>query len=220
MKRIAYLKQVSERIEKGVDKDGVINDYKTKQKVLVPSKGFEYSMWYCSLTPIISDISELSVLKVLVWLCNDLKFNDYEVNLSKYYKEKIVDEMKISFSAVGNAIGVLRKYNIIIPVPGHERSAIYFLNPEFVWKGYTAERSKAQKKIFTLLERSQLPEKEKTAIEDVERFRIAEEEIRRDLASDNITLKVSSDGRLYCFGKCKPAKEEDEPGNWPFSNES
>jgi len=82
-------------------------------------------------------LSSKAEFKVLLAICELVRYNTNEVILIKPIKEKIADMSDLSYGGVQNAISQLRKKDVLI----RSASSTYILNPKYFFKGEDKERT-------------------------------------------------------------------------------
>lgn len=124
-----------------IDEGGQVLDEKTVSYVVENEKDFY--MTYCKVLGLIKDM-KLGEIKTLAWLVSNSHFNNNMVVVTGGVKEKIAADMDISVSTVSNSLKPLVKKKILYR--GNDvnakRDAVYYIHPEYYWKGSLAERKK------------------------------------------------------------------------------
>jgi hypothetical protein len=93
-------------------------------------------------------ITRADDFKVLLSLWKRSEWNTGRVVIIKGIKEQIAKEIGLDKTSqvVSNSISRLHKLNILI----REDTGIYYLNPEYFFKGYDTELSKTKEYVFSL----------------------------------------------------------------------
>ncbi len=135
----AHLKRkITDRV---IDENGVVLDEKTISYLVENEKDFYIT--YCKVLGLLKDLG-LGEIKTLSWLVSNSSFNNNMVVVTSGVKKKIAEEMGISANTVNNALGPLVEKEILYrdTDSGNRRDGIYYINPEYYWKGSLAERKK------------------------------------------------------------------------------
>lgn len=108
----------------------------------------EFYITYCKVLGLMEDMG-LGEIKTLAWLVSHLQFNNNMISASVGVKRKIAEDMKISVNSVSNALVKLVKHGILYrDNKSSGRDAIYFIHPEYFWKGEIAERNRKLKYVL------------------------------------------------------------------------
>lgn len=127
---------------------GEIIDEKVHQYLV--GNDTEFFITYCKVIGLMEKLNEGDI-KTLAWLVSNLQFNSNMVSASVGIKKKIAEEMGIGVSTVSNALVRLVRHNILYREKGGgERDAIYFIHPEYFWKGDIAERNRKLKYVMQI----------------------------------------------------------------------
>lgn len=131
-----------------VTPDGEVMNEKSLSYLIEDDK--EFYMTYCKVLGLFNDLGNAD-MKTLAWLVSNMPFNSNMQVITKGVKEKIAEEMGISVSGVNNALPKLLARKILYRDKDADkgRSAIYFINPEYYWKGDLKERNKMLKVIIS-----------------------------------------------------------------------
>lgn len=87
---------------------------------------------------------------VLGYIFKYVKINNGEILLNKITKELIVNESGLKLSLIESAICNLHKNKLILR-PFENRSAVYYINPIYFWKGTDTSRFKTVQKLSKLI---------------------------------------------------------------------
>lgn len=142
-----YLKkQTTDRV---IDtKTGEVIDEKT-HKYLVENNA-EFYLTYCKVLGKMEDMG-LGEVKTLAWIASNLQFNSNMVCVSMGVKKKIAAEMNIGTNSISNALVKLIKKGILYrDKDSGGRDAIYYIHPEYFWKGDLTERKKKLKYVLQI----------------------------------------------------------------------
>ncbi len=124
------------------DETGEYMDEKTVSYVVENEK--EFYITYCKVLGVLKHL-KLGDIKTLAWLVSTSHFNQNMVVVTSGVKKKISEDMDISVSAVSNALPVLVQNKILYrdSDSSSRRDGIYYIHPEYYWKGDLAERKRA-----------------------------------------------------------------------------
>lgn len=124
-----------------ISEDGEVLDEKTINYIVENEKDFYIT--YCKVLGLLKDM-KLGEIKTLAWLVSTSHFNNNMVVVTSGVKKKIAQEMDISISAVNNALAPLVEKEILYrdSDSGNRRDGVYYIHPEYYWKGSLAERKK------------------------------------------------------------------------------
>lgn len=128
--------------DKFIDSDtGEVMDEKTISYIVENEKDFYIT--YCKVLGLLKDM-KLGEIKTLAWLVSTSHFNNNMVVVTSGVKKKIALEMGISISAVNNAMSPLVEKEILYrdADSSSRRDGVYYIHPEYYWKGSLAERKK------------------------------------------------------------------------------
>lgn len=134
-----YYEQITEQIDKETGEVEII-ERTVKRKV---SKDKFIMLFLKDIRGII-DLSSKAEFKVLLAICEIVKYNSNEVILIKPVKEKIAEMSSVSYGSVQNAISKLRAKDILI----RSASSTYILNPKYFFKGEDREKANVIKLTF------------------------------------------------------------------------
>lgn len=168
--RKTYLKRVRTDKALGIDEQGVISEFDNPIFVAVKGKS-DFTLWLGTLQPVIRSITRLADFKLLYWIGENIKYNEGIICLNKFFKENAAKQMDISVSAIDKSISVLKENQVLLPFPGAARSAVFRVNPACLWKGSTRVREAKEKDFLEEIRLSNLPDKEKQAQIQIERYR-------------------------------------------------
>lgn len=109
----------------------------------------DFYITYCKVLGLMGDM-KLGEMKTLAWLVSNSHFNNNMVVVTSGVKEKIAKEMEISVSAVNNSLQPLVSKGILYrdSDKGGRRDGVYYINPEYYWKGNISERNKVLKVVL------------------------------------------------------------------------
>lgn len=129
--------------ERTIDTDtGEVIDEKSLQYLAENEK--EFYITYCKVLGLFKDM-KLGEIKTLAWLVSNSHFNNNMVVVTSGVKKKISNEMDISIGSVNNSLTPLVKKGILYrdADSSERRDGVYYINPEYYWKGDLKERKKA-----------------------------------------------------------------------------
>jgi predicted transcriptional regulator len=135
----AHLK--SRITDRTISEDGEVLDEKTVSYLVENEKDFY--MTYCKVLGLMKDM-KLGEIKTLAWLVSTSHFNNNMVVVTSGVKKKIAQEMDISESAVNKALAPLVEKEILYrdSDASNRRDGVYYIHPEYYWKGNLAERKR------------------------------------------------------------------------------
>ena len=109
-----------------------------EEKILVENEK-EFLQLYYSIFGILGKLSlaERSVLLYLSKMCD----KENKITIVKYVKEEIAEETGLSYQTINNCVSSLAKKAVIVKLG----QAVYRLNPRYIWKSTSNERSKTLK---------------------------------------------------------------------------
>lgn len=128
--------------DRDIDTDtGEVMDEKTIHYIVENEKDFFIT--YCKVLGLLSGM-KLGEIKTLAWLVSTSHFNNNMVVVTSGVKKKIALDMGISISAVNNALAPLVEKDILYrdSDSSSRRDGVYYIHPEYYWKGSLAERNK------------------------------------------------------------------------------
>lgn len=136
--------------DRTINEDGEVLDEKTVSYLVENERDF--FMTYCKVLGLLKDM-KLGEIKTLAWLVSNSHFNSNMVVVTGGVKQKIALEMGVSVSTVNNAIGPLVEKKILYRDPNSNKSrdGVYYIHPEYYWKGSLAERKKVLRLALELL---------------------------------------------------------------------
>lgn len=134
-------------------------DEKTIHYIVENEKDFYIT--YCKVLGLLKGM-KLGEIKTLAWLVSTSHFNNNMVVVTSGVKKKIASEMDISISAVNNALAPLVEKNILYrdTDSSSRRDGVYYIHPEYYWKGSLAERNKMLRIALELNKESKAKQKE------------------------------------------------------------
>lgn len=134
--------------ERDIDTDtGEVISEKTISYIAENEKDFYIT--YCKVLGLFKNM-KLGEIKTLAWLVSNSNFNNNMVVITSGVKAKIAAEMGISSSAVNNALKPLVENRILYREENCEgkRDGVYYIHPEYYWKGSLQERKKMLKVVL------------------------------------------------------------------------
>lgn len=136
--------------DRTINEDGEVLDEKTVSYLVENERDF--FMTYCKVLGLLKDM-KLGEIKTLAWLVSNSHFNSNMVVVTGGVKQKIALEMGVSVSTVNNAMGPLVEKKILYRDPNSNKSrdGVYYIHPEYYWKGSLAERKKVLRLALELL---------------------------------------------------------------------
>jgi hypothetical protein len=170
MIRAPYLKKVQTDCVKALSEHGEIYPAMTQTFVFIEGKE-DFTFWFRHVLPIVRKIKHLSDFKLLYWISAHISYNENMISLNKIYKTQIEKDMLLSQTAINRSIASLKALNVLIPYSAKNRSAVFYVNPLFIWKGDKRHRLKKQEFILRLIRENNLPQKELEILEDIERYK-------------------------------------------------
>lgn len=116
-------------------------DEKTVSYIVENEKDFYIT--YCKVLGLLKDM-KLGEIKTLAWLVSTSHFNNNMVVVTSGVKQKIANDMDISVSAVNCALAPLVEKNILYrdSDSSSRRDGVYYIHPEYYWKGSLTERNR------------------------------------------------------------------------------
>ena len=170
MNRVPYLKKVQTDCVTALSEHGEIYSAKTETFVFIEGQE-DFTFWFSHVLPIIRKIKHLSDFKLLYWISAHISYNDGMISLNKVYKTKIEKDMLLSRTAINRSIASLKALNVLVPYSPKNRSAVFYVNPLFIWKGDKRNRLKKQEFILRQLRKNNLPQKDLQILEDIKRYK-------------------------------------------------
>ncbi len=142
-----YLKKGKD--DKIRNEKGEIIDEKTYHYLVDNEQDFY--IVYCRLMSILSEMSECEI-KTVSWIAANMQFNKNMIVLTSGVKQQAATDMKVSVSCISNSIPGLVRKGVLYRETGSDgrRDCIYYLSPEYFWKGERGERRKALKLVLEL----------------------------------------------------------------------
>jgi hypothetical protein len=108
----------------------------------------EFYITYCKVLGLMENMG-LGEIKTLAWLVSHLQFNNNMISASIGVKRKIAEDMKIGVNSVNNALVKLVKCGVLYRDDNSSgRDAIYYIHPEYFWKGEVSERNRKLKYVL------------------------------------------------------------------------
>jgi predicted transcriptional regulator len=130
------------------DTGEVLKENTSYKHILLRTKE-EFFFTYSSVIGLYKNLSG-SEIKILTWLImNQSNVSNNLVIINKYIREKISIDMGIGESTIKNSIKPLMEKGLLIK-QGGKRSASYFINPKYYWKGDYKMRTKSLKMMLEL----------------------------------------------------------------------
>ena len=125
-----------------VDADtGELMDEKTIHYIVENERDFYIT--YCKVIGLLKDM-KLGEIKTLAWLVSTSHFNNNMVVVTSGVKKKISEDMDLSISAISKALAPLVEKGVLYRDGDADkrRDGVYYIHPEYYWKGSLAERKK------------------------------------------------------------------------------
>ena len=141
------VKHVNEREVYYVDNE----TNEVSSKTVNSKRVYSYNKHYFSIShDIIEDLHLLkgSSLKVLMWGCKQLPYNEMMISLSKPYIKKAVAETGLSVAAIRLALKHLCDAEMFVALG----SGAYYINPVLAWKGKENRRRETIPRFVEMLE--------------------------------------------------------------------
>lgn len=139
-----YLKHSGTRTTIITNEDGEVLDEKTIVHSYIVDDKETFYLIYSSLIGLLGEISNPAV-KVLSYILLNYK-TDTQFEIGGATRKIIADKMKISNSAVANALTELKNNTILYSFA----RSMYQINPKYAFQGSTNNRKKALKAIIEL----------------------------------------------------------------------
>ena len=139
-----YLKNSSTHTTIITNEDGELIDEKTIVHSYIVDDKETFYLIYSSLIGLLGEISNPAV-KVLSYVLLNYK-TDTQFEIGGATRNMIADKMKISNSAVANALTELKNNTILYSF----NRSVYQINPKYAFQGSTSNRKKALKSIIEL----------------------------------------------------------------------
>lgn len=149
----SYLKPIHKEAEIDPETGEIVSE-KTVS-VIVDSKD-QFILMYCKLLLLYKDMKGADI-KVLAGILLQSNWDTNSIVLNKATKTIIAESMGLSYNTVHNSVYSLSDQNILIKDTNYARGALYYVHPDYAWKG---ERSKQRARLKFILE---LIEKQKNA---------------------------------------------------------
>lgn len=140
--------------KKGTDRvislDGEVLDEKTIFYLAENDKQF-----YMTYSKVLSVITKYNLtgsdVKLLAWLAGNMDFNSNRITVTIGTKRIIAKEMDLSTGGISNSLGHLVDSGILYREKGSEkrRDCMYFINPEYYWKGDLSARNRVLKLVLS-----------------------------------------------------------------------
>jgi hypothetical protein len=167
---MSYPKKVSTELVLGLDEHGFEGLYTAPRFVTIKDR-LDYTMWFQNLNKVIREVKNLSDLKLMFWVGANMPYNEGVIVLNKHNKENAGKELAISVSAIDKSIKRLKELGVFIQYPESVKTAMYWIHPDYMWKGDTATRGKQLTKVLEHLRVANLPEKEQKALKAIEKYK-------------------------------------------------
>jgi len=155
-KSMSHLKVVenSSEVILKVDDNGEVVDsvvsYSNRSIVVDTEKNFVFI--FKGILDMIKHLSE-SEIKVLMCIGFDLDLDNMLVRLDQMFILTAAEKTNMKVGTIRNAISSLHLKGVLIK--NSKFRGYYFMNPDYIWKGTRAGRSKALKHLLTLEDDSQ-----------------------------------------------------------------
>lgn len=162
------LKQVKERLKPGLTEDGEVLNTIKKDFVLVPGP-INYYMVFTQIEHIIKKTTDIPVMKLIYWLGKNLSDNKNLICLNLTIKKEIMSAFNMSLAGVERGITELKKDFLLLPY-SKDRTAMYRVNPTFIWKGSLDDRHYAMKSFLEEVRIAKLPDGEKQILKMQEMY--------------------------------------------------
>lgn len=136
-----------------IDSDtGEVMDEKTVHYIIENEK--EFFLTYCKVLGLLKNM-KLGEIKTMAWIVSHTTFNDNTVVLTGGIKRIIASDMGISVSVINNSLAPLVEKGILYRNSDAKdrRDAIYYINPEYYWKGTQENRQKMLRLVLELTEK-------------------------------------------------------------------
>lgn len=149
----SYLKTVSTDTTQFVDKTTAEDmGRSTVRKEIVVASRDEYFLMYARMVSMQADLTGAEI-KVFGRICMMIAPNEGSVVLNKAVKSIIAKDTKLKAGSVHQAVYNLCRKGLLIKntKPGFERSAMYFVHPDYAWRGNSNGREKVLKTVLTLI---------------------------------------------------------------------
>lgn len=115
--------------------------------IVVDSKD-QFILIYCKLLLLYKDMRGADI-KVLAGILLQSNWDTNSIILNKATKTIIAESMGLSYNTVHNSVYSLSDQNILIKDTNYARGALYYVHPDYAWKG---ERSKQRARLKFVLE--------------------------------------------------------------------
>lgn len=133
--------------ESVVGEGGEVLDQTTDTYLVETEK--EFFLFYCKAISLFKDL-KLVEIKLLAWMLGSCGFNSNRVVITSGVKEAISKEMGIDTQSISNALPKLVKANVLYRDNNGRRDGVYYIHPEYFWKGDISERNKKLKYVLEL----------------------------------------------------------------------
>jgi hypothetical protein len=164
-----HLKKVRERIISGLDVEtGEVVNAKKEDFVLSPGP-INYYMVFTQIEHIIKKATDMPVVKLIYWLGKNLQDNKNFICLNLTIKKEIMAAFNISLAGVERGITELKKDFLLLPY-SKDRTAMYRINPTFIWKGSLDDRHHAMKSFLEEVRVAKLPDVERKILKMQEMY--------------------------------------------------
>jgi predicted transcriptional regulator len=142
----------------------------TKTIHATTDKSTEFYQMYAKVIGVINGFTSLADVKVMCVVMQMVNFNDTTVYLNITRKQEINSQTGLSISSIERSIRNLVACQILVKDMANERSAMYYLNPTYIFFGSTDVRRVQLKVVLEIANKNGLPDKERKEIEDIKRY--------------------------------------------------
>lgn len=119
-----------------------------KNLSLVVNSKDQFVLMYCKLLSLYKDMKGADI-KVLAGILLHTSWDTNSIVLNKATKSVISESMGVSYNTVHNSVYSLADQEILIKDTSYPRGALYYIHPDYAWKG---ERSKQRARLKFVLE--------------------------------------------------------------------
>lgn len=178
MKRKPFLHQVNVVNAEAMTEDGI--RYTAQKKInIVQSDQEKFFLTYAHIVGVIQGFSSISDIKAFYWIMNNLQFNETIISLTRYFKDRMSEDIGLSKSAIEKSIYNLCKCEILIKDTKAQRSAVYHVNPTYAYYGDNKERKKNLKIVLEMKQYNRTDEEERQVQNDM--LRISNEYLKGNI---------------------------------------
>ena len=164
-----FLKQVNIVNKPAMTADGEV--YTAQKRVqIVQEDSDKFFLTYNHIMGFIYGLESMADVKLMMWLGDNINYNDNTVSLNKFYKERIIQETGMAKSTVGNAITSLTEKGFIVRDVKSPRCAVYHINPSYIFYGDKERRKGKLKFVLEMIQHNNLPDKEREVEDDIRRY--------------------------------------------------